>query len=155
MTMLAGWLFADLFLILLVAGLTTLPAKSSGEPATRKPTPTAPPTPPPPAHPVGLDPNHIDLTVAMSPNTYRAGGADALLAQVNAQLDQKDPTHRAVGFVLVFASDDQAHVQRANDTAEDVFQLLHTRSKVFAAASGFGYWNGNHNNFEFKIFLLN
>lgn len=152
--MLAGWLFADLFLVLLVAGLAALPAKSADKPPPPPPPPSAT-TSPPASHPIGLDPRHLDFSIAITPTAYRAGGQDELLREVNAQLDQMDPTHRPVGFVIVFASDDQGHIQRANDTAAQVFDLLHAHSPVFASSTGFGYWNGNHNNFEFKVFLLN
>ncbi|MGW4064355.1 hypothetical protein ACWEGE_39130 [Amycolatopsis sp. NPDC004747] len=145
LTMLAGWLFADLFLVLLVAGLAVLPGGATPQPIPVTPSP----------RPVGLDPNHVDITIDLSPNAYRAGGADTLLGLVNAALGQRNPGNRQVGFVLVFASDDAGHVQRANDTATDVYGMLRARSPVFANASGLGYWNGNHNNFDFKVFMLN
>ena len=154
LTMLAGWLFADLFLVLLVAGLAALPARTSAKPS--KPTTSASPTPTPtPTHSLGLDPHHLDFTISLSPDAFRAGAGNQLLNDVNAELASMDPSHRLVGFVLVFASDDQNDTGRAIKTATDAFNLLHSRSPYFTASTGLGYWNGDSNDFEFKVFLLN
>jgi hypothetical protein len=159
MTMLAGWLFADLFLVLLIVGLAALPAKSSIEccepPPTTSPSTTPPPSSSPQRPRQGLDPNHIDFTIEFSPADFRNGARDELVTLVTAELDRRNPTRRSVGFVLVFASDDRNNVARAEVTATDVLNLLHDRSPIFVSSTGFGYWNGNHNNFEFKVFLLN
>ncbi len=152
LTMLAGWLFADLFLVLLIAGLAALPAKTSanpGKPATHpSPSPTT-------THSPGLNPHRLDFSVNLSPNVFRAGARDQLLNEVNAELNRLDPSHRLVGFVLVFASDDQNDVGRAIRTATQALNLLRGRSPDFASAQGLGYWNGANNDFEFKVFLLN
>lgn len=152
LTMLAGWLFADLFLVLLIAGLAALPARTSAK--VSKPTASASPTPTP-THSLGLDPQHLDFTVSLSPDAFRAGAANQLLNDVNAELAARDPSHRLVGFVLVFASDNQNDIGRAIKTATDAFNLLHSHSPYFTASTGLGYWNGDSNDFEFKIFLLN
>jgi hypothetical protein len=74
---------------------------------------------------------------------------------VNAKLSRLDPAHRPVGFVLVFASDNQSHVARAQNTATQALKLLERRSPAFASATGLGYWNGSGNSFKFRVFLLN
>lgn len=153
LTMLAGWLFADLFLVLLIAGLAALPAQSS---ATLQPPPPKPTTTTTPPHNQGLDPHHLDFDIPLTPDDYRNGAADQLVAQVEAELAQQDPNHRLVGFVLIFASDDQGHISRAVDTATDAVNVLRGQSGLFTSSTGLGYWGGNAtNDFQFKIFLLN
>jgi hypothetical protein len=146
LTMLAGWLFADLFLVLLVIGLAVMPAR-----------PGVKPPPPPPAHhhKLGLNPRRIDFAIALSPDSFRAGAHNLLVQEVNSELERRNPAHLLVGFVLVFASDSQANVLRADETATQAFKLLRRRSPAFASAQGLGYWNGANNDFEFKVFLLN
>jgi hypothetical protein len=151
LTMLAGWLFADLFLVLLIIGLAALP----GRPAvhsrgTSSPTPT-----PSPTHSLGLDPHYLKFSITLTPDAFRAGSGGQLVNEVNSAMRRLDPTGRLVGFVLVFASDVQANASRAVATATNAFKLLHARSAAFASSTGLGYWNGEHNDFEFKVFLLN
>lgn len=159
--MLAGWLFADLFLLLLLTGLAAAPARDDGRtgpstPVTTSPQGTRPPAPKPvTSRPPGLDRDYLSFTVNISPVRYRAGARLEMLRQVGAELKRQNPRGRKVGFVLVFASDDRDNVQRANDTAADVVRLLQARTQLFAGAAGLGYWNGPHDNFEFKVFLMN
>jgi len=154
LTMLAGWLFADLFLVLLIAGLAALPAKTSAKPVKPPGSPT--PTPSPTAtHRLGIDPNYLSFSISLSPDAFRAGARDQLVNEVNSQLGRLDPDHRLIGFVLVFASDDPNQAGRAVHTATDAFHLLHRQSPDFSAAAGLGYWGGGGNNFQFKVFLLN
>jgi hypothetical protein len=151
LTMMAGWLFADLFLVLVIVGLATLPAKSSLGSSVPPTTSTSTTTP----HNQGLDPNHKDFTIQLSPVDYRNGARDELVELVNTELDRLNSARRPVGFVLVFASDDRNHIPRAEITATDALNLLRSSSPVFASSTGFGYWNGNQDNFEFKVFFLN
>ena len=158
MTAMAGWLFADLFLVLLIAGLAAIPATTGAAKSVKKPPPiggSPTPTPTPTVtHALGLDPRLIDFTIDLSPATFRDGGEDQLLNDVNAKLSQLDPGQRMVGFVLVFATDDLADVNRATQTATQAFRLLSQRSRLFSVAQGLGYWGGQGDDFEFKIFLL-
>jgi len=154
LTMLAGWLFADLFLVLLIAGLAALPAKTSVKPV--KPGVTPSPTPSPSAtHSLGLDPRYLAFSISLSPDAFRAGTRNQLVQEVNTELGRLNQGHRRVGFVLVFASDDANDAGRAVTTATDAYNLLHSQSPDFAAAAGLGYWGGGGNNFQFKVFLLN
>lgn len=149
LAMLAGWLFADLFLVLLIVGLSMMPAKKA-DPATPPSTTSEPGT-----HPPGLDPRLLEFEVALSPVDFRAGAQDAFVQLVNTELGRLNPDNRLVGFVLVFASDDSRHIDRAMATAAQAVDVLRARSPVFASAPGLGYWNGPHNNFALKVFLLN
>lgn len=149
-TILAGWLFADLFLVLLIAALSGLPTRSA--PVSPTPPPTVSPTAP--ARPAGLDPTRLDFGIPLSPDDFRAGARDELVNQVNAELANRSFDNRRIGFVIILARDDRDHAQRAVDTATDALGLLQERSPAFVAAQGLGYWNGNDGNFEFKIFFL-
>lgn len=157
LTMLAGWLFADLFLLLLVAGLAALPAKTSVKPVKPNNSPTSTPTPTPtPTHHQGLDPNYQTFDISLSPDAYRAGSHSQLVSEVNAQLNRLGLTHSKIGFVLVFATDnDPNQAERAIITATDAYNQLHRQSPEFADAAGLGYWGGAGSDFQFKIFLLN
>lgn len=158
LTMMAGWLFADLFLVLLIAGLGAIPANTAAshkQPGKPTPTPTASPTPTAPVHNVGLDPHHIDFTINLSPASFRAGAGNRLLDEVNAKLAQLDASGRMVGFVLVFATGDLQEVGLATQTATRVYRLLHSHSHLFGLAQGLGYWGGSGSDFQFKVFLLN
>lgn len=118
LTMLAGWLFADLFLVLLIAGLAALPAKTSANPV--KPPGSPSPAPSPSAtHSLGLDPHYLAFSISLSPDAFRAGARDQLVQDVNSELSRLNPDHRPVGFVLVFASDDPNDAGRAVRTATD------------------------------------
>lgn len=157
--MLAGWLFADLFLLLLLAGLAVTPGAADDEQPPVSPSASASVKPPvrpsTPARAPGLDPDYVEFDVNVSPDRFRAGATAEVVRQVNAELKKKNPKNRRVGFVLVFASDDREHIQRANDTAADVVTLLQAKARLFAGAPGLGYWNGDNDNFEFKVFLMN
>ncbi|MDG6101408.1 hypothetical protein Daura_39910 [Dactylosporangium aurantiacum] len=158
----AGWLFADLFLLLLVTALAVLPAKGSTAP---EPGPTAsssagssaPPSAPPPSptRPAGLDPEFLTFTIPVSPAALRAGGGalDQFVTLVEAEMRQRDLQARKVGFVLVFATDTDP--DRGVTTGTKGLDLLRQRSDVFRSAVGFGYWGGQGDDFELKVFLLN
>jgi hypothetical protein len=161
LTLLAGWLFADLFLVLLLmslAGLSTRarPHSSPSKGPVPLASPSASPTPTPtPSHVQGLSRDHLDFAITLSPVNFRRGDTAQLVDEVNNQLAALEPSHRLVGFVIVFASDDINHTLRAEQTATQALQLLQSASPQFADATGLGYWNGKHNDFEFKIFFLN
>jgi len=150
--MLAGWLFADLFLVLLVAGLSGLPTRSAPVPTEPPPIVTTAPTAPP--RPAGLDPTRLDFGIPLSPDAFRAGARDELVNQVNAALADRGFSQRRVGFVIILARDETANARRAVETSTDALALLQSRSPAFAAAQGIGYWNGNEGNFELKMFFL-
>lgn len=146
--MLAGWLFADLFLVLLLTGLAELPPKDTTKPISGpSPTPTA-------RHESGLDPHHIDFNIGISPSDFRGGAQDRFVKSVDEELARRNRTKRPVGFVLIFASGPSGGADQAQRTATSAFNLLHRRSAAFASSTGLGYWSGSGDHFEFKIFLL-
>jgi hypothetical protein len=171
--MLAGWLFADLFLLLLITGLAVLPAKpktarsspalttSSPHPSTSPGTPTVSPSPSATAtHRRGLN-APVVLTVKLSAENYQAN-KDLFLAEVKDAMKAADPRDATVGFAEVEAYEptpDQAGF--ATDTAKDALSLLQRKSPLFAVAQGIGGWdgastvNGKQYGFMIRIFLLN
>lgn len=157
--MLAGWLFADLFLVLVIVGLAALPAKPvAPKPTTPSSSPAPSPSPSPPRpHPTGLNPHHIDFTINLSPDTFRAGAGRQLVQKVNTQLVKRGYAHRRVGFVLVFAAGDTSEIELSDQTATKAYRLLRSASPLFSNAAGLGYWTGLSSGkvFQFKVFLLN
>lgn len=145
--MLAGWLFADLFLVLLLTGLAELPPKDAAKTPASRPSPTR-------THETGLDPHHIDFNIDISPSDFRGGAQDRFVKSVDKELAGRNRTKRPVGFVLIFASGPSGGADEAQRTATSAFNLLHRRSAVFASSTGLGYWSGSGDHFEFKIFLL-
>lgn len=145
--MLAGWLFADLFLVLLLTGLAELPPKDTSKAPVSRPSPT-------PTHETGLDPHHIDFDIGISPSDFRGGAQDRFVTSVTKELASRNRGKRPVGFVLIFASGPSGGADEAQRTATSAFDLLHHRSPAFASSTGLGYWSGSGDHFEFKIFLL-
>jgi hypothetical protein len=148
----AGWLFADLFLFLLIAGLASIPAPPAASTGHKAPAPSASPSAPA-AHDQGLNPHYLTIYTSLTPEEFRVGQTSELVTEVDADLSRMNPQHRLVGFVLVFASD--SDVGRAIATAAQALNLLRQRSSAFSLAQGFGYWSGSGDDFEFKVFLLN
>ncbi len=143
LTMLAGWLFADLFLVLLLVGLAELPV--------RKPAPTPSPRPSTPVHERGLDTRPFVFDVEISPSRFGAGGGRALVKEVNRRIRNSPHAGRHAGFVLIFASGATPGAGQA--IANDAYALLR-RERLFTKAAGSGYWTADGDHFEFKIFFL-
>lgn len=84
--MLAGWLFADLFLVLLIAGLAALPAKSS---TAAGPTTTTSPTTSTTPHNQGLDPKYVSFTIPLA--RRRTGAATRAATDAVNLLKRQSP----------------------------------------------------------------
>lgn len=160
---LAGWLFADLFLVLFVIGLASLPlkshpahAKASPSPSTSRPSPS--PTPTPTATPV-LDRRPLTVTVNVPPASLAdPASRRAAMRQIIAGLDRMlRPRHlldAKVGVVLVFAAGSEADINNAVAEAKIVVAQLPRQDKQFAQATGNGYWSGTGNGIELTIFFF-
>ncbi|MFJ8112679.1 hypothetical protein [Streptomyces sp. NPDC096132] len=115
---LAGWLFADLLLVLLLvvlgsqtgttdgideAGRTPSALPTSG--GSRSPGPTSSPTATRTPRPAGLDPTTQSITVAADADAVIAGSAGAV-ASVRRQVDRQIARfgRRTAAFVMVFAT---------------------------------------------------
>ena len=169
--MLAGWLFADLFLVLFIVVFSSQPTV-----ATPKPKPLAAPSVhPSPAHSpkpsptpkqsasLGLEPAPVNIDVSVSPAEIdnpatRSQAAVQLLASLNGQLAAGHHTGLRAGFVLVFAGS----VTGASDPIDEavhvatlVIPILQKQdAAVFGTASGEGLWGGANNLFHFQIFFF-
>jgi hypothetical protein len=149
MPVLAGWLFADLFLMLFVLGLASLRPE--------RPTPQVTPTPTPtPVTPHVLERTPVRLDVDVAPAAVREGpaGKRALVRALRDQLRHRHLTGRHAGFVLVFASGPTSGIAQAQSTAKHVIGLVRASDATFADVSGEGYWTGKGgDHFEFEVFF--
>jgi hypothetical protein len=169
--MLAGWLFADLFLVLFIVVFSSQPTVATPKvpvspsahvsPSVRA-SPRQAPKPRPPSR-LGLEPSPVNVYVSVSPADIdnpatRSQAAAQLLASLNKQLAARHLTGRRAGFVLVFAGS----VTGASDPIDEavhvgtlVIPILRKQdAAIFAAASGEGLWGGANDLFQFQIFFF-
>jgi hypothetical protein len=155
--MLAGWLFADLLLVLFITAFASLPPPPvvAGRPATPKPPAVKHTTPPPKPRVLERSPHTFTVNVPPSqladPATRNAA-VGRLLQGLRQQLAAQGLQGRQAGFVLVFAYGPIGGIGQAISTANDVVEILRTKMGTFGQASGLGYWTGN-GDFQFKIFF--
>jgi|HubBroStandDraft_6_1064221.scaffolds.fasta_scaffold297355_2 hypothetical protein len=154
MPTLAGWLFADLLLVLFVVSLAALPVTKPKAAAHVKPRPTPSPSPI-----LALDRSPVPLSVPVSPSAVEDPGSrqaaiSQLINNVNQQLSARHLTQRRAGFVLVFASGPLNGTGPAITAAQDVLNALSQRAGVFHGTSGQGYWQGEGDSFELRIFFF-
>jgi hypothetical protein len=170
LAMLAGWLFADLFLVLFLIALALLPPhptpsaspSGSAEPsATTASSPSPSPSPSSAAiRPPVLDRVPTDLRIPMNLADLDAGpggpGAARLLDELNRQLAERGATGRRCGVVLVFVAGPStpAGIGTAVDRARRALDILRGRHAAFADASGDAYWSGGADFVELKIFFF-
>lgn len=98
----AGWLFADLLLVLSIIFVTA--STTSRQQAKTPPTPTLVSTPTPTQPPQALDSRPLDFTVMVNPSQLSQPDTIASVEnQVNQSLYQSNDSNRQVGFVLTLA----------------------------------------------------
>lgn len=129
--LLAGWLFADLLLLLLVIALGSLP---------REERTGATPTPTVPSPPASTQPAQRGLVLKPCSFTVRTGSAASVQKQFGAQLDRAGVADRTAGFVLSFGTapdpgPGQEAAERVNSIVTDGFPR-------FEHAPKRGYWKG-------------
>jgi hypothetical protein len=174
--MLAGWLFADLFLVLFIVAFSPQPAAPAHKPTpTKTPTHASSPTPsvarsaspsPTPTRkstPVGLEQNPQNFLVYVSPAEVddpatRAAALARLLAGLKAELASRHLGGTA-GFVVIFATSVTGNpdpVDEAIKVANSVLPVLKKQdAAVFGSTSGEGFWGGDSGDyFHFQIFFL-
>jgi hypothetical protein len=152
--LLAGWLFADLFLVLFLIGLASLPPKAAmAKP--RKPHLTTPiPTPP-----RVLDRTPVSFLVNVPPAEFqdqatRQTARSQLLSGLDQKLSQLHLQGQQAGFVLVFASGSENEIDQAVATANSIVNIVRAKDSTFSQASGLGYWSGSGNYFKFVVFFF-
>jgi len=170
--LLAGWLFADLFLVLFIVVFSSqptvatpkpsaAPAKTPGSPSDRA-SPGHSPTPKRSSR-IGLEPAPVNIDVSVPPADIdnpatRSKAAARLLASLNKQLAARHLDGLRAGFVLVFAGS----VTGASDPIDEavhvgtmVIPILRKQdAAIFGTASGEGLWGGADGLFHFQIFFF-
>ncbi|MFJ3673131.1 hypothetical protein ACIPSE_42400 [Streptomyces sp. NPDC090106] len=173
---LAGWLFADLFLVLFLVVLGMVASdgtNASGTAGHRSPTPTptppttAPPPSPTPKGPTGLDPKRHTIAVTLSGGaTGRAAGKGGLSAgdrkRIVAAVDQEmraSAKGRRIGMVITFGIAPQAQLGAATDLAEDVNATLKSRRPQAFCGGNVGtrpFWGGGPaDHVEIELYYIN
>ena len=165
--MLAGWLFADLLLVLFITAFTSLSAPPPRP--TPSPTPTATPTHSPTPKPTKTskpeprvletkphsftvnDVNPADV-ISSDPGT-RSAAIGKMLGELHAQIVAKGLQGRQAGFVIVLAYGPMDGIGQALTAANSVVNVLKARESQFSGVAGLGYWSGSAG-FEFKIFFF-
>jgi hypothetical protein len=154
--MLAGWLFADLLLVLFITAVASLPAPPSAH-KTAEPKPHVTKHTPPP-QPRVLERNPYTFYVNVSPadvsdSSTRNAAMTQLLGDLQRQLAAQGLQGQQAGFVLVFAYGPIGGIGQAISTADSVLDAVRVKMTAFSQVSGLGYWMGS-GNFEFKIFFF-
>jgi hypothetical protein len=168
--MLAGWLFADLFLVLFIVAFSSQPSVPAVKP-TSTPTPSVThsaspsPSPSPKPSPSGLEPTPVNVVVNVSPAAVdnpatRAAAVKELLTGLNGWLRDHQLLGRSAGFVIIFATS----VAGASDPLDEAIHVAQTivlpnlkeqDSAMFGGASGEGLWGGGSGNFfHFQVFFF-
>lgn len=163
-SLLAGWLFADLCLVLFLVNLASAPPKPSvkAHPPTATPAPSPTPTKAKlAAKPRVLQQYPVTITVTnitATDITSQAGGSPLgaqLISELSAKLAAHHLQQRQAGFVLVYASAPEAEIGQALTSASAALGIIKSKDgKVFADAAGEGLWSGSGNGFEFQIFFF-
>lgn len=162
-TMLAGWLFADLLLVLFLIGLGSVPSAPTAEP-TPTPTPTASPTPTPtptptPEAPLGLERTPVTLTVRvnawelLNPAT-RPGAATEIQRQIAEEAQRAGFRDVTAGMVLIwgFAPDVNDGIQIAEVVGGE---LAGANPEVFQNATHRAFWKGGPTGkVDLEVYLL-
>lgn len=155
--LLAGWLFADLMLLLFVIGLSFAPAesapvKASPSPAV-SPTPTVSPTPPVMPKERVLDQQYYEFSVNVSladlqPGNSGNAAAQQLIKATDAQISELIAEHPAlkgnpVGVAVIFGAGPIDAIGAATEEAGTAGAILHSADPEFGQASFLPEWIEN------------
>jgi hypothetical protein len=152
MSLLAGWLFADLFVVLFIVSLASLPTTAATHRLFTVPSPTRSPVSVLDQTPITFDVD-VSPTAVENPATRPAADAE-LLRSLNGILAARGLLDKRAGFVLVFASAPATAISQAVAAATSIVGVIRARDQVFARTSGEGYWSGSGSGFEFQIFFF-
>jgi hypothetical protein len=148
--LLAGWVFADLFVVLFIISLATFtpPAAPRARPSATV-TPSASP-----AHRAAQAAQAAGLNQKPYTVCLRAQVAQGGDAAMDTALDAQLPTRKArAGFVLVYAPIVDGNLGAATSQANSLVSYLLGHDRIFARASGEGGGHGNPK-WEFQIFFF-
>jgi hypothetical protein len=163
--MLAGWLFADLFLVLFIVAFSSQPTVATSKSTSAAKTTTG-------AHKAtkkpgiqGLESTPVDFVLPVSPDdldssdpsVYDAAKA-ALLSGVHSELAAKHMLGHRAGFVLIFATSVQGAtdpIDEAVRVATAVIPILKRGAPAIfpAGTGGEGLWAGSGDYVQFQIFF--
>ncbi|MFI9831304.1 hypothetical protein ACIHIX_26915 [Streptomyces sp. NPDC051913] len=173
---LAGWLFADLFLVLFLVVLGMVASDGTGAAGAKKspkpsssPSPSASPSPSRTAKgPTGLDPKGHTIAVSLSSGaTGRASGKGNNLnaadrKKIVAALDKEmraSGDGRRIGMVITFGVAPQSMLGAATDLAEDVNATLKSRRPQAFCGGNVGtrpFWSGGSaDRVEIELYYIN
>lgn len=159
MPVLAGWLFADLFLVLFVIALAAVPPASlaahAKTPAPRQSAQQKPSKGMRKLVQPGVESTPTDICVSQTSST--------LVADFDKQVRLNRLTGRKAGFILAFATGPDANAAIAKATmAFELIKQTDPDRAAFADAGGEGLWggssnecrvNGGTNNYHFQVFF--
>lgn len=168
---LAGWLFADLFLVLFLVVLGMVasdgPHRAAGKPKP-SPSPSTSSSPPPKRKgPTGLDPKRHVFDVDLSSGaTRRAAGRGNLNAadqkKIVSALDEeirRSSKGRRIGMVITFGVAPQTMLSAATDLAEDVNRTLKSRRPQAFCGGNVGtrpfWYGGAADGVEIEVYYIN
>ena len=160
-SVLAGWLFADLFLVLFMVALASVPSASLAKPvkATRTPS-TAHGTPATSRKHTatsspGMSNTPIDICVSEE--------STSVVADFNTQVKRNGMAGRKVGFIISFATGvDPGAAEVKATKAFDLIRDTDLDRAALATAGGEGLWGGESNsckvnggtdNYRFQVFF--
>jgi hypothetical protein len=152
----AGWLFADLTLVLFVLGLASQPPERLAGTGTSASAIPSAPTPPPASAPDRLDTDPVLLSITAGFGELSGGAQDGLAAaaavsQVDRELTARHLTGRRAGMVLTWASAPTYQISGAIEAARTINAVLHRRSRPFADAAMKPLWDGSGGVGEFRL----
>jgi len=165
-THLAGWLFADLVLVLFLAALISLPPPPPGSRAdvhpSRSPSPGAVSSPSPGVSPTPvLELQPVDLNIPVPQQALLASNgtgppAEATAAAFHQAVVDKGLTGRTAGLVLTFGAGDRDHIAQAQQLAKLVNAIILAREPGFAHAQTLEYWGGESRpgTVSFKLYFF-
>ncbi|HEV2259555.1 MAG TPA: hypothetical protein VGS06_41105 [Streptosporangiaceae bacterium] len=148
--LLAGWLFADLMLLLFVIGLSFAPVQTV--PAGAKPTvsPSAHPSPSPQPTQRVLNRRYYTIYVNVSLPDLQPGSTAAtqLIDGTNAKIAQLAGQHpelagKSVAVAVIFGAGPQSYINSAIAAAKTAGNILRAKDSEFAQASFLPEWTGN------------
>jgi hypothetical protein len=161
--MLAGWLFADLFIVLFIVAFSSQLSVPVTPRSTPTPTVSKSPAPIRQHKPTGLEQNPVNIRVYVSPTAVddpgtHARAVAALLSSLRKKLAARHLLGEKSGFVLIFASSVPGASDPINEAirvAKSIKPILKKRdAATFGKTSSEGLWGGSGESFYFQIFFF-